>query len=882
MRLLALVYCLLTVFSISQCALLGFDYGEEFSKAMLVSPHAPLELVLTADSKRKDVSGLALKKWRSDIERVFGSGIASSQVKTPNGALLHVKSLLGKQIDGTFSHYHKCHPGVVFQPTPRDTVALEGLGYRYSVEEVLAMNLEETIARANALLRYDKSITDRVDSIAITVPEYFTQGQRHALLTTAELPAGVRAHLVNDGLTVAIDFAVKQRNFPAGEKQHFILYDMGSGSTRVSLISIEQPINISEPLILDFIGYGYDAGLGGSHFTSNVADILKNKFLEQNPSVRTSSLEKNSRAMVRLQQAAEKAKLILSANADASVNIESLYNDLDFKTSITRQEFEEFCEDLIVRINAPIFEALENQFLERVDLKDIKSLILTGGASRTPMVQKQLSDYFGEDVVAKNVNADESSVNGATLRGIQLFKSFQTKPLEVVDRSIYSYGVVINESSAPAEIFGRGSQYPNLTSYLIPPQSNLSHFSIDLREDDMIFKSHIVDTDPISSKFSPEKCPLGVAYNLTFTLSQGRIFDLDAIEAICGQNSDSTDGIFKKRFAGGDLSSESPNEDGEPVDSGVDRVKKLKTKAIFPKVAPMSTSERLTIKKHMETMSQKDAQRLKIEELVNTLESTLYDTRAYLENENVSSEGPSETLETLSNLVGEYLDWLDYEADDASIEILDRKIKTIVELRERVVLYLSSSGEPLDYDQFLQLYGTGLDLIKSFENSQQVENTTLEALRDSFSDVELDVVKEFKKIKAPRHLALPAYKLKEAKESMEKIIASINAILDPSLMSISPRENLVSLKLQFDDAFSDLKKYWEIDEGIQKFRLNELSSLYSRRLRVIKKREERKKSQEMTSLQDSNFTSGTDNQMSSTSSNPQESSSTTLLEHDEL
>ncbi|SCU79504.1 LAFA_0B03554g1_1 [Lachancea sp. 'fantastica'] len=870
-----LVSSLLALLGFCQCALLGLDYGQEFSKAMLVSPHAPLELVLTPDSKRKDVSGLALKSFKDSVERVFGSGVDSAQVKTPNGALLHVKSLLGKKIDDHFNAYHKAHPGVKFVATERNSVALESLSKAYPVEEVLGMNLDETIGRANSMLVNEKSTMDEVDSVAIAVPEFFTQDQRLALISGAQLPRKeIKTVLVNDGMTVAINFALFQRDFPAGEKKHFIFYDMGSGSTRASLVSIEQPANLSQPLSVEFGGYGYDASLGGSQLTQNVAELLEVKFLEQNPSIRTQVFENDARARVRIRQTAEKVKLILSANADASVNIESLHNDLDFKTTITRQEFEQFSEDLNTRVIAPVLRALDDQFSNSsIKLADIESLILTGGATRTPFVQKQLSEYFGEDLIAKNVNADESSVEGTTIRGIQLFKSFQTKALDVIDRSISTYSAVFNETEGAQKIFAKGCQYPNTTSFLINPVKNITNFSIDLQEDGKIFKTHTVVTEPIVTKFQHETCPHGVAYNVTFSLSQDRLFDIDTIEAICIQNSNNAAGVFKKLLSGFDAGHDEDEPQAIGSSKSIDKVKKLKTLEEFPHLRPMNARELLTLRNHIEELNSRDTQRLRVQELINILESELYDARNYLEEGDTASNGPAKEVGVLTTVVTDYLEWLDYEADDARPEELLNKIELVRSLKGKITLYIDSADEALDADQFTQMYNNGTQLIKQLKENRLMENETVEALRESFDLIDLDITKEFKKLRAPRHLSSPSHKLKDVLQRMESALAEVNEMQNLASLDAVSREKLFELKLQFDSSFHDLKKWVEFEQSAQNFKLNELGSLYARRQRVIKKREERKSQSTTSTGEGSNATTFSEQQSTTTS---------TTLEHDEL
>ncbi|CAR21535.1 Hsp70 family chaperone LHS1 [Lachancea thermotolerans CBS 6340] len=875
----------LSVFgSIASGALLGFDAGQEFSKAMLVSPHAPLELVLTPDSKRKDVSGLAIKPWKNDIERVYGSGVDSAHVRAPEGALLHIKPLLGKQEEEDLTFYHKSHPGITFVPTERGSIALKCFGHEYPVEQVLAMNLDETIGRANKLLA-EKNGLDVVDSLAITVPEFFNQDQRLALKSAAELPHGVKAQLVNDGMSVAIDFALKQRDFPPGEREYYVFYDMGSGSTRASLFAIEQPLNKSEPLMIEFGGYGFDTTLGGAKFTQNVAELLKNKFLEQNPAIRTEQLDRSARSLVRIHQAAEKAKLVLSANVDASVSIESLYDDIDFKAVITRQEFEDFSEDLTGRIVQPIEDALKNQFFENtVDTSNVKSLVLTGGSTRTPIVQKQLTHYLGSDLIARNVNADESSVNGVTIRGIQLFKSFQTKAIDILDRSIFSYGIIVNGSASPVEIFPRGSQYPNKTSFLIPPTNYTREFSIDLKENGNTFKKHVIETGPIQERFSEEICPQGVAFNATFTLSQERIFDLDSVEAICLHNSKNSTGLFKKLFSGG-----TPRQEQDTIGKGdlddivPHKVKMLKTSESFTHVGPMSITEKLRVRQHIDDLNQKDKMRLQTQELLNALESILYSTRAFLEQEDVIAGGPRQDIDSLSEYVTVNLEWLDYESDEASVAELMEKIDHISSLKDKIELYLMSSGEPLSFEQFSELHTNGSRLVQELRGIEVTANATLEALKDAFSEIGLDVAKEFKKLKAPRHLSSPNYKLKDKIEAFEKNLADISSLLSAQDFDSFSREELFELKLIFDSSFDDLRKRLELEQAIQNFKMNELASLHSRRLRVLKKREERRKSQESsTSLNASNSTLTSTTTESTKSEEEASKAEEFTIDHDEL
>ncbi|CAI4606982.1 BBF_collapsed_G0033520.mRNA.1.CDS.1 [Saccharomyces cerevisiae] len=357
----------------SLAAVLGVDYGQQNIKAIVVSPQAPLELVLTPEAKRKEISGLSIKRLPgygkddpNGIERIYGSAVGSLATRFPQNTLLHLKPLLGKSLEDetTVTLYSKQHPGLEMVSTNRSTIAFLVDNVEYPLEELVAMNVQEIANRANSLLKdRDARTEDFVNKMSFTIPDFFDQHQRKALLDASSITTGIEeTYLVSEGMSVAVNFVLKQRQFPPGEQQHYIVYDMGSGSIKASMFSILQPEDTTQPVTIEFEGYGYNPHLGGAKFTMDIGNLIENKFLETHPAIRTDELHANPKALAKINQAAEKAKLILSANSEASINIESLINDIDFRTSITRQEFEEFIADSLLDIVKPINDAVTKQF----------------------------------------------------------------------------------------------------------------------------------------------------------------------------------------------------------------------------------------------------------------------------------------------------------------------------------------------------------------------------------------------------------------------------------------------------------------------------------------------------------------------------------------
>lgn len=238
----------------------------------------------------------------------------------------------------------------------------------------------------------------------------------------------------------------------------------------------------------------------------------------------------------------------------------------------------------------------------------------------------------------------------------------------------------------------------------------------------------------------------------------------------------------------------------------------------------------------------------------------------------------------MNTIVSETLEWLDYESDGASITDLIERIDRITSLRDKIELYLKSADQALDLDQFKELFTNGSQLLSRVEKNKEYELETLKALNESFTEMGLDVKKEHKKLKPPRHLALPKYKFKESIKAVEQALSNANKVLADQEFDSRPREELFELKLNLDSSFEELAKYLDLEDAIMRFKFSELASLYSRRLRVLKKREERKKAQESSASLNATSVTSTEQIESETTSTTLDSSNTeeSTLEHDEL
>ncbi|CCH46079.1 Chaperone protein [Wickerhamomyces ciferrii] len=844
----------LILFTIITCALsaiLGIDFGQDFTKSALIAPGVPFEIVLSSDSKRKEPSGLALKKLNQDeIERIYGPGTSSHCTRFPNTCLLNLKPLLGKSIDDpAVSSYISTHPGVKIVPSKnnRQTIAFEINNYHYPIEEIIAMSFQDIVSRASETLK-EKTPGgySQINDVVITIPSYFNQAQRLALKDSAEL-AGLKViGLVDDGLAIAINYATNRDI--TEDKEYHIIYDMGSGSTTATLVSFTK--NGTEPLNIKVEGYSHDESLGGSLFTNAVYEILKNKFLEQHSNIKTEKFLSNNRAIAKILQSSEKAKLVLSANNDASVSIESLYDDIDFRTKITREEFEEYVGDLSKRITNPILNIFSNQFDDELELtlKDVKSVIYAGGSTRIPFVQSHLLSLIGEDKVSKTINADESAVVGATLRGVQISKMFKTKQLNVSEASVYNYEFAISgddEDEIKQVVFPKGSSYNQIKEIELTKLFNTSKdFTIDLYEESKLYGQYI-SSDVLSSikklDFNSSECSNGAKIYGKFKLSESRIFTLESIQARCeGEtNEDINDdegkssGFFDKLKNKKDSQQQDDESNQKILKPKISNLKTLlPTKLKYASSRPLGSATKQELRSHLHLLNSKDLQRRQRSEKLNELEAILYKVRAFIEEEEVIEKGPSEIIENLNSKISEDLEWLDYDSDDATIKDIKKKIESIKNEYNQIEKFMENLNIPLDSEAFQILHKEGVVALNSIQDFILTMGETAAGLLRNFTEVGLDFEKESKKVK----LRSPDYSQQEIEDNSKEFVQIFNKIKElyenPKILESKSREELFKLRTE---ALQKIEKTELIKKNLQSVesqRLREMNGILQRFFRA--------------------------------------------------
>lgn len=228
---------------------------------------------------------------------------------------------------------------------------------------------------------------------------YFNDAQRQATKDAGTIAGLNVARIINEPTAAAIAYGLDKK----GKESNILVYDLGGGTFDVSILSIDDGV-------FEVLATSGDTHLGGEDFDQRVMDyfikLIKKKY--------NKDISKDNKALGKLRRECERAKRALSSQHQVRVEIESLFDGVDFSEPITRARFEELNMDLFKRTMEPVKKALEDAKLKKSDIHEI---VLVGGSTRIPKVQQLLKDMFDGKEPNKGVNPDEAVAYGAAVQG---------------------------------------------------------------------------------------------------------------------------------------------------------------------------------------------------------------------------------------------------------------------------------------------------------------------------------------------------------------------------------------------------------------------------------------------------------------------------------
>jgi heat shock protein 4 len=495
-----------------------------------------------------------------------------------------------------------------------------------------------------------------VSDCVITVPGWFTDIQRRAILDAAVIAGLNCLRLVNDLTATALGYGITKTDLPEDKAKNVVFCDIGHSSYSVSVVSFVRGQ-------LTVRGTAYDRHFGGRNFDQVIVERLAAEFKEKYKI----DVFSNNKALFRLRTAAEKCKKVLSANPQAPVNIESIMDDKDVATIVNRADFEEWATETLVRVEEPLKAALEASGLT---LEDIDSVEVVGGSTRVPAIKNAISKFFGKDV-STTLNQDEAVARGAALQCAMLSPVFKVREFRVHD--VLHYPIKMTWAATPEEeeteivVFDKNNSIPStkiLTFHRREPFDLEAYYAypeeLPTGVNPWVGRYTIKNVEPVNGEAAQIK--------VKARLNIHGVVSVDAAYTV----EEKIEEVEEKQA--------SPKEGEEAKPPVTKKVKKLVKKADLPVVTGTTSLSRPVLEEfHEKESAMYAADKLvhDTEEKKNALEEYVYEMRGKLEGGAYSAYIDPSIKDKYVSELNTMEDWLYDEGEDATKSVYIAKLEEL-------------------------------------------------------------------------------------------------------------------------------------------------------------------------------------------------------------
>jgi len=542
---------------------MGIDLGTTYS-CVGVNKNGRVEILQNDQGNRITPSVVAFTKEG----RLVGEAAKNQASLDPTNTVYDAKRLIGRNFyDEHVQNDAKLWPFKITNKDgkPQIEVEVDGKPKGFAPEEISSMVLTKMRKIAEGYL--GQSVTNAV----VTCPAYFNDQQRASTKDAGSIAALKVLRVINEPTAAALAYGLDKKD---QDEQNILVFDLGGGTFDVTVLTIERGV-------FEVASTNGDTHLGGEDFDQRIMDYLIKMFKRKHKKDVTS----DKRAIQKLKKEAERAKRTLSSTAQTRIEIEALFDGVDFSETLTRAKFEELNLDLFKKTMKPVKKALEDSKMAKSDIDEV---VLVGGSTRIPKVQQLLSNFFNGKELNQEINPDEAVAYGATVQGGILSGEGgdSVKDVLLLDVAPLSMGVEL-EDGLMSKIIERNTVIPTKkTQEYTTVQDNQAQVNFQIYEGERsvaknnhLLGSFTLENIPNAKKGTPK-------IDVSFDIDQNGILKVGAIE----KNSGSTAGVT--------ISSDQNRLTKEQIDQMVEDSKKF---AEEDKNAKQTAEARRELKEYLET-----------------------------------------------------------------------------------------------------------------------------------------------------------------------------------------------------------------------------------------------------------------------------------------
>lgn len=394
---------------------IGIDLGTTYS-VVGVYRNGRVDIIANDQGSRITPSYVAF----TDTERLVGDAAKNQASRNPANTIFDVKRLMGRDYNSKeVQADKKMFPFSVVNKNnkPMIEVTIKGEKKMFSPEEISAMILQKMKETAEAYLGKE------VKKAVVTVPAYFNDAQRQATKDAGTICGLDVQRIINEPTAAAIAYGLDKK----AKDSTILVYDLGGGTFDVSVLTIDDGV-------FEVLATNGDTHLGGEDFDQRVMAY----FLKEIKKKHNVDLSTDNSALAKLRREIEKAKRALSTSTQVKLEIESLFEGVDFSETLTRARFEELNSDLFRKTLVPLAQVIKDAGLKKTDIKEI---VLVGGSTRIPKVQQLIKEFFNGKEPNRGINPDEAVAYGAAVQGGVLSGEDKLSNIVLIDVTPLSMGI---------------------------------------------------------------------------------------------------------------------------------------------------------------------------------------------------------------------------------------------------------------------------------------------------------------------------------------------------------------------------------------------------------------------------------------------------------